>query len=192
MLHETLDIDGRLFLTLKTLLLKPGRLTIEYCNGKRKTYTPPLRMYLVISIIFFLLISLLGNNSVDPDDVILLNSEYYPRLMFVLLPVYALLLQLFFKGTFYISNLIFAIHIHCIGYLAFMFMIPLEVYESIHPIFIVMQFPLFFYVLIYTVFAMKNYYEQSWPKVLIRFLVTSLSYMALLATSIQIIATVVT
>ena len=52
-LHETLDIDGRLMLTLKTLLFKPGRLSLDYNLGKRVKYTPPLRMYLVISILFF-------------------------------------------------------------------------------------------------------------------------------------------
>ena len=68
MLHESLDIDGRLFLTLKTLLFKPGFLTLEYTNGKRKKYTPPLRMYLVISIIFFLLLSLINLNTMAVND----------------------------------------------------------------------------------------------------------------------------
>jgi len=188
MLHESLDIDGRLLLTLKTLLFKPGFLTLEYCNGKRQKYTPPLRMYLVISIIFFLLVSFLGMNNEEPNDNIFLRTEYYPRLMIVLLPIYALFLQLLFRGTFYISNLIFAIHIHCISYLTFMIMFPLEAYEYIHPILIAMQFPLFFYVLIYIALAMKNYYVQSWPKIAIKLITITLSYMMLLVLSIKIIA----
>ncbi len=188
MLHETLDIDGRLVLTLKTLLFKPGFLTLEYCNGKRQKYTPPLRLYLAISIIFFLLLSVLDMNHGELDDGIFLRTEYYPRLMFVLLPLYALLLQLLFRGTFYISNLIFAIHIHCISYLTFMVMLPLEAYEYIHPILIILQFPLLFYLLIYAVLAMKNYYDQSWPKTASKFAAITLSYMMILTLTIRLFA----
>jgi hypothetical protein len=79
MLHETLDIDGRLFTTIKTLLLKPGLLSQAYCDGKRVKYTPPLRMYLVMSIIFFLMLTILesytgGDNSQTADQ-----SGYYPQ-----------------------------------------------------------------------------------------------------------------
>ena len=54
MFHELLDIDGRLVRTLKSMLLKLGLLSKEYCAGKRMKYTPPLRLYIVISFIFLL------------------------------------------------------------------------------------------------------------------------------------------
>ncbi len=187
MLHESLDIDGRLSLSLKTLFLKPGFLTLEYCNGKRQKYTPPLRMYLVISIIFFLLLSFLSMNDGEINGNLFLHPEYYPKLMFVLLPAYALLLQVFFRGTFYISNLIFSIHIHCMSYLAFMIMFPLEAYEYIHPIFIAIQIPIFFYLIVYTALAMKNYYVQSWQKIIVKLIAISLSYIALLTLCIKLI-----
>ena len=93
MIHETLDIDGRMFLSLKTLFLKPGLLSLEYAQGKRMKYTPPLRMYLVISIIFFVLIAQLAPGGLGLSDNLPSHSEYYPRIMFLLLPVFALLLQ---------------------------------------------------------------------------------------------------
>jgi Protein of unknown function (DUF3667) len=43
-LHESLDIDGRAFKTLRTLLLQPGVLTCEFLAGRRRTFTSPLRL----------------------------------------------------------------------------------------------------------------------------------------------------
>lgn len=53
------EIDGRAYRTLFALLTRPGFLTQEYFAGRRVKYTHPLRMFLVISIIFFLTISVL-------------------------------------------------------------------------------------------------------------------------------------
>lgn len=45
--------DGRLWKTLPHLLLKPGRLTRDYLDGKRAPQIPPFRMFLVILLIVF-------------------------------------------------------------------------------------------------------------------------------------------
>jgi hypothetical protein len=50
--------EGRLWRTLKTLVLHPGRLTIEYLRGRRLAYVLPLRLYLTVSVVFFLLLKL--------------------------------------------------------------------------------------------------------------------------------------
>jgi hypothetical protein len=47
--------DSRLWRTLGFLLVKPGRLTREFFDGRRAAYLPPFRLYLVISVAFFLL-----------------------------------------------------------------------------------------------------------------------------------------
>ena len=52
------ELDGRAFRTLFYLLTKPAFLCQEYFNGRRVRYTPPLRLFLVISVSFFLLVSL--------------------------------------------------------------------------------------------------------------------------------------
>ncbi len=170
MIHETLDIDGRLFLTLKTLILKPGLLSLEYNQGKRMKYTPPLRMYLVISILFFLFISLLPDSTFDVNRNAASNSEYYPKIMFLVLPFFAAILQLMYKQTFYLSNLVFSIHLHCMAFIVFMITFPLEAIEKIHPIFLILQIPLLLYLFSYFAFSLKRYYAQSWPITLIKFI----------------------
>ena len=53
-LEDLTHADSRLWRTLATLLVRPGRLTREFLDGRRAHYLPPVRLYLVISLIFFL------------------------------------------------------------------------------------------------------------------------------------------
>ena len=46
--------DSRLWRTLAALLFKPGHLTREFLAGRRARYLPPVRLYLVLSVLFFL------------------------------------------------------------------------------------------------------------------------------------------
>ena len=48
--------------TIKNLLLKPASLTKEYLSGKRLSYLAPFRLYIFISFVTFLLISILPNS----------------------------------------------------------------------------------------------------------------------------------
>ncbi len=50
---DLFEIDSRLWQTLVKLMLKPGQLTHDYLQGRRARYMPPFRMYLVMSLIFF-------------------------------------------------------------------------------------------------------------------------------------------
>ncbi len=56
-LEDTLDIDGRFGRTLATVMLRPGRATVDYLSGKRIHYTPPFRLYLFTSLLAFLMLS---------------------------------------------------------------------------------------------------------------------------------------
>jgi hypothetical protein len=49
--------DSRLWRTLGALLYKPGHLTREFLSGRRARYLPPVRLYLVLSVLFFLVAS---------------------------------------------------------------------------------------------------------------------------------------
>jgi Protein of unknown function (DUF3667) len=66
--HELLEglthSDSRLWRTLKTLWFRPGKLTEEFIAGRRAAYLPPFRLYLIASILFFLLASLMQPKAV--------------------------------------------------------------------------------------------------------------------------------
>lgn len=50
---DLLEFDSRLWATLIPLLIRPGKLTLEYLQGRRVRFMPPFRTYLVLSIVFF-------------------------------------------------------------------------------------------------------------------------------------------
>jgi len=50
---DLFELDSRLWRTLAPLLIRPGRLTRDYLEGRRARYMPPFRMYLVLSVVFF-------------------------------------------------------------------------------------------------------------------------------------------
>lgn len=50
---DLLELDSRLWQTLIPLMIRPGRLTSDYLQGKRARFMPPFRMYLVLSLLFF-------------------------------------------------------------------------------------------------------------------------------------------
>jgi Protein of unknown function (DUF3667) len=52
------NFDSRIWRSLGTLTFKPGRMTRRYLEGQRAKYTPPFRMYVVTSVAFFLVFSL--------------------------------------------------------------------------------------------------------------------------------------
>ena len=59
-LEDQLFLDRRLPRTLSALLFKPGQLTVEHVNGRIARHIRPFRLYLVTSVMFFLLVSFLG------------------------------------------------------------------------------------------------------------------------------------
>jgi hypothetical protein len=60
------------------LWFKPGKLTQEYVAGRRVAYLPPFRLYLILSIVFFLIASLLPAVEIirfdDPKSTAALNT----------------------------------------------------------------------------------------------------------------------
>jgi len=136
--HEFLHFDSKIFRTVTLLLLKPGVLTREYVEGRRARYVSPLRLYLVFSVMYFAAAALvdrpvfrpnenvevgalgaaLGLENMSPEEANRLMADvqdhWIPRLMFVLVPISALVVQLAARrtGRNYPQHLSFALHIH--------------------------------------------------------------------------------
>tara|TARA_E500000318_G_scaffold77839_1_gene72673 strand:- start:460 stop:1713 length:1254 start_codon:yes stop_codon:yes gene_type:complete len=52
-----INYDSKLLTTLYALLLRPGRITKDYVNGKRITYTNPFRFLLSLAFLYFLMVT---------------------------------------------------------------------------------------------------------------------------------------
>ncbi|CAN5268062.1 hypothetical protein BH09BAC6_BH09BAC6_15260 [soil metagenome] len=52
--------DSKFFRTIKTLIAKPGQLSLDYTEGRRVMYMKPIPFFLLVNILFFLIAG--GNN----------------------------------------------------------------------------------------------------------------------------------
>lgn len=148
--HEFLHLDGKIVNTLKLLVVKPGQLTVEFLEGRRSRYISPLRVYLTFSLIFFTLAALLpgsfegavkvkGGTQLQRDsdferrlddgmvkaerDADLIGNavlKHLPKIMFVLMPVFALVVWAFYRKRqrFFIPHLYYSVHFHAFVFLA--------------------------------------------------------------------------
>lgn len=73
------DVDARLWRTLVSLFFRPGRLTELYLRGKRMSFVRPLRIYLVISALLFVVVtsmSELGGIKVGTNgDIVVIDGN---------------------------------------------------------------------------------------------------------------------
>jgi len=71
------NLDSRIWRTLIPLALRPGFLTREYFAGRRARYVPPFRLYLVLSLVYFIVASFIGGDSA-PGQVFSVDAEGQP------------------------------------------------------------------------------------------------------------------
>jgi uncharacterized protein DUF3667 len=53
-LHEVLHLDGRFFSTMKTLLGRPGQLTVDFTEGRRAQHMSPIGLFLALGTVYFM------------------------------------------------------------------------------------------------------------------------------------------
>jgi len=192
---ETLDVDGRAWRTIKMLFTQPGRLTSEFLEGKRKTYTTPLRLYIFISVSFFVLMAWAASRgllldqtqSVEADAARQANfmADDLPRLMFLLMPVFALLLKAFFRKRLYFDHLIFSVHLHSAAYVILGVMLPFEGVASNSMLAMILQISLLVYFMAYLVISLRRVYSTTWIGAGVRSLAISFAYMIVVSGLIE-------
>ena len=57
-IEDTFAFDSRMWRTLGLLAVSPGVVPTQYSHGRRSRFTPPVRLFLVVSFLFFLTIGL--------------------------------------------------------------------------------------------------------------------------------------
>ncbi len=209
-LENVLSFDGRAARTLRLLLFRPGELTCRYLAGQRVRFVPPVRLFVIVLVLFFLALEISGVALVqfrlrpadapgsgivslgagrergsfdlvllapaaprekaetplgferelealqreagsgdrqaqaglayarrlihgfrraleDPAPLNAFLRVWLPRVLFLLIPVFALLLGGLFRRRRYVDHVIFALNLHAFFFLAAILMIPLAV-----------------------------------------------------------------
>ena len=189
-LNDYFTFDSKIFRSIRPLFSKPGFLTLEYLSGRRVRYIPPLRLFIFSSIIFFLLLSLLdqGENVLNQGDEVYWDNffeSWLPKMFFLLSPLFALLLGLFFKkrNSSILVHFLFSLHFH-----STLFSIGL-IYVLISWVFA--QFDLQFFnqfllglfglfLFIYLFRALSNVYSQKFLSTLWRYILLIIAYIFLI------------
>ncbi len=232
--ENVFHFDTKTLRSLSALLFKPGYLTLEFVRGKRAGYVPPVRLYVFISFIFFLLLQVpvtheesgkpafsLSMHGVESSELrglrpaqidsvlharglelsamnrymarqieridrsgiadfvhLIVKSLSYS--MFVLMPVFALIVWLFFrkKAGYYIGTLIFSVHYHSFIFLLLTLCILLGKIGG-WPYVLVLPF---FLLPVYLFFALRKVYENSPLKTLGKVFAIGISQMVLTIT----------
>ena len=162
LLTELFDFDGRMLVSLRLLLTRPGFLSFEYINGRRLSYTSPVRMYLVISLVFFFVLPLILPDSDVTSPSHAVSVDQYSQAMFVLLPIFALLLKLFYQRFFYMAHLVFSVYLFSAMFIVFAAILSIEVQADLHIAVLIIQIVMFIYMLACIFIALRVTYRESW------------------------------
>jgi len=170
-LGDYFTFDSLIVRSVRPLIIKPGFLTNEFLEGRRVRYIPPLRMFIFISILFFLILGPLDKTvelekSEEAEFLDSFFSIWFPRLFFLLLPLFALYLYILFRkpGRFYLMHFIFSVHYHAFIFLLLTVMVILIDYIFPTSVFL-SQWSLFISITIlqiYLLIALKRVYQQKW------------------------------
>ena len=60
-------LDSKFAKSIKPFLIRPGFLTNQYLNGKRATFAHPLRFYLIVSLFFFFVFTIVTKESIEAN-----------------------------------------------------------------------------------------------------------------------------
>jgi hypothetical protein len=258
--------EHKFFSTFRPLLFKPGFLSKKYISGKRESYINPIRLYIFISILFFLVIltdkhkptesqidsseqikptlvsqDTKGNNFIlaKPDASSIFSSvigtmfgwqvadttieayknrqatlsererdgslkkafiekslllkedaekrdkftehlrHNFPKIMFLLLPVFALILKLVFLNSkkYYYEHFIYSLHVHSAIFLAILFVLLLKWTSTfLFNIRIGMSWILIIYILWYIYRSLRTFYENDRRKTILKMSFLFLNY----------------
>lgn len=276
---DLFSFDSKLSRTIVPLLFRPGFLTVEYFQGRRARYLPPLRLYIITSIAFFFFISLSGGQDElryhaddtaktwhertvedsegnlhekpdsetadestwdvntledfereldenlprfkfnwltreqniemqsvvreqalkaykiaedEPARLVRIVVDLAPPLMFLLLPVFALFLKLFYLGSgrYYTEHLLLAIHNHSFLFITLLATKALDGLEELPLgfIFTSLSTAASIWIPIYMYLSLRRFFEQSRGVTMLKFLLLQFFYFVLLNFAIAIAA----
>jgi hypothetical protein len=192
---ESLEIDSKLLKTVKLLLFKPGMLTSEYFKGKFQSYWSPVKLYLICSLLYFVVFyffpghdfyhqdslykqdatglmkkvadAAIAERHIDNENLNERFANFASYSMYIVVFFYSLLFSLiyFYKKMNFVYHFVFSLHLMCFIMLKDVLLFPLY---YVIPTFEPRLALNIFIICIYSVFSMKEYYKISLGGAIIR------------------------
>ncbi len=185
-LDEFITWDSKALRSILPLLFKPGFLTNEYLAGRRVSYLLPSRLYVIISVAFFLLVNRFDpvtveamgmGNAGDARLTERINSavaDLLPSFMFGVIPAFALGLKCvyFTSRLYYTHHLAFAFHFFSFVFIGWVLPVLTRSDTLWNLSFLVIP--------VYLFFALKCVYRQSPAKTLVKSVLLYIGFWALI------------
>jgi hypothetical protein len=116
----------------------------------------------------------------NPELAVSSILKYMSWAYFILLPIFALILKLFYirQRHYYLKHLIFSIHLHSFIFIVFILIVALYMIWSGISNWI--STVLIFTIPVYVILAQRNFYSQTWLKVFLKFFGISVIYYLIL------------
>jgi len=73
--EDFFHFDAKIWNTIKASFSHPGKMTREYLEGKRASYVPPVKFYVFVSFIFFLLVGKISDKAIDSGNTSINNED---------------------------------------------------------------------------------------------------------------------
>lgn len=215
--QELTVFDKRLLETLGLLLRRPGALTREVLAGRRARYIKPVRLYLIVSVTYFLIaalvppgptdrttasipgkeqikIDILEPRQLSPEEQqkalqsverapglmkplfrrLVLDPagfrrnmvELLPRLVFILVPVFSVIVAIFYRRPFS-HHLVFALHMFAAVFVV-MTARRLASLSANVPFIAVVEGLTLLFIAVYSLRAFRSTYGDGWPLTLLK------------------------
>ncbi len=243
--------DGRFAATVRELFRHPGQLTREFLEGRRARFLSPLRLYLMTSLVYFLVAAavpkpkptpltvdvggvhvgatqsapqrvveavttaaksqqkpdsakgaaalrdiakapavlrpFLRRTLIDPQGFTRGIVEAMPRMLFVLVPVFAGIVALFYRRRKYPEHLYFAIHFHSFVFLALVLSVLARA-AGVPVVSTAVRLAVFVWIPVYATMAFRRLYGGSVTVTLLKEVGIGTLYVA--ASIVALIATI--
>jgi len=160
------SVNAPLFLTLKLLVVNPGKLFREYLSGRRKTYYKPVPFFILTALIMIFTRSMLDydpmSNMVDMGgesiNESLINSagvfmsKNINNIIFSFVFAFAVFVKLFFSRSYSFAEYI-AVSFYVIGFYLFFTSVLIFGLQYLKPQFRMVPFILMFFYVMYALIS---------------------------------------
>lgn len=185
------DLDSKFLTTTRLLLLRPGFLAEEFFQGRRASYLSPVRLYIIFSVIYFIVFSFRPDRNIYSVDSIYYTDitgtvksmveqiirekdidegelyEEFTRIvgysLYLQVFVFAILFNLIFilQKRYFAEHLIFSLHLMTFIFLVDIILSPLYFFTSSVDLRV---WTIIVVACFYSVWAIRRFYRQSTVK----------------------------
>ena len=161
------SVNSPFFVTLKLLVLNPGKLFREYLNGKRKAYYKPVPFFILTTVIYILVRSLLnydpmanmatgGGANVDQNlinEAGVFMAKNINNIIFTFVFAFALVVKMFFYKRYSLVEYL-AISFYVIGFYMVITIILMFGLQFVSAQFKMLPFIIMFFYVVYALISL--------------------------------------